>query len=244
MTGQQWFLRLVFRVGRNAFKFADLSRRLGIPTIAETTGIGRMGADAPRIQVANRRGPWQEVAILGFKLSELQTPAFRQFLKDAAVSFFANLKRMRSSPEDVMPWKTNGERWHLGEKGFPPGRRLQWDRAILPRLLALLREIEPELSIDWGTRESITVRVPSVSRAWAALRTKAAEALEAKFLGRRGQFNLARFEPVGAVAELTPYKNEGEVVRLAFKQLGPSQADALRTILKEHVAGFRETFGK
>jgi excinuclease ABC subunit A len=244
MTGQQWFLRLVFRVTRNAFKAADLIQRLGLPTIAETAGVERLGGDAPRIQVANRRGPWQEVAVLGFKVAELQTPAFRQFLKEAAASFFANLKRMRTTPEDVMPWKINGERWHLGEKGFPPGRRIQWDRSALPRLLALLREIEPALTVDWNTRDSITIRVPGASRAWAAFRTKNAVALEAKLLGRRGQFNLARLEPVGAAAEITPYKNEGEVIRFAIRQLGPGQVDALRGILREHLEGFRGAFGK
>ena len=84
-----------------------------------------------------------------------------------------------------MPWKVNGERWHLGEKGFPPGQQVHWDRAILPRLLDLVREIEPDLTIDWDTRDAITLRVPGVSRAWAALRTKFSHALEAKFLGRR-----------------------------------------------------------
>ena len=159
MTGQQWFLRLVFRVARNAFKVGDLVRRLGIPSIAETAGVETSGGDAPRVQVANRRGPWQEVAILGFQLSELQTPAFRQFLEDAAQSFFGNLKRMKTKPEDVMPWKINGERWHLGEKGFPPGKRIQWDRALLPRLLTLLREVEPGLTITWDVRDAITIRV-------------------------------------------------------------------------------------
>jgi excinuclease ABC subunit A len=244
MTGQQWFLRLVFRVARNAFKVGELVRRLGIPSIAETVGIETSGGDAPRVQVANRRGPWQEVAILGFKLAELETPAFRQFLKDAAASFFANLKRMQTKPEDVMPWKINGERWHLGEKGFPPGKRIQWDRAILPRLLALLREIEPELTVTWDGRESITVRIPGATRAWAAVRTKVPAALEAKFLGRRGQFNLARLEPLGAAAELTPYKADGEVMRLAIKQFGPAQIDALRRVLREHLEGFRAAYGR
>jgi excinuclease ABC subunit A len=244
MTGQQWFLRLVFRVARNGFKLADLNCRLGLPTIAETAGVETSGGDALRIQVANRRGPWQEVAILGFKLSELDTPAFRSFLKDAAASFFANLKRMKTTPEDVMPWKINGERWHLGEKGFPPGRRVQWDRALLSRLLEILREVEPKLTIDWNNRDAISLRVPGASRAWAAIRTKNNVALEAKFLGRSGQFNLARFEPIGGVAELKPYKADGEVARLALRTLGPPQADALRTILREHLEGFRVTFGR
>jgi excinuclease ABC subunit A len=244
MTGQQWFLRLVFRVTRNAFKLMDLERRLGLPTIAETEGVERLGGDAPRIQVANRRGPWQEVAILGFRLAELRTPAFQAFLKDASTSFFANLKRMRTKPEDVMPWKINGERWHLGEKGFPPGRRVKWDRGVLHRLLDLLRQIEPELTVDWSTRDSITIRVPGASRAWAALRTKTPSALEAKFLGERGRFNLARLEPVGVPAVLSQYKADGEVMKFGFKSLSAGQADALRTILREHIKGFRKTFGK
>ncbi len=243
MTGQQWFLRLVFRVARNSFKVGELVRRLGIPSIAETAGIETSGGDAPRVQVANRRGPWQEVAVLGFKLSELQTPAFRQFLKDAAGAFFGNLKRMQTKPEDVMPWKINGERWHLGEKGFPPGKRVQWDRALLPRMLELLREIAPGMTVAWDVRDAITIRVPGSTRAWAALRTKNPAALEVKFLGRRGQFNLARLEPVGAAAELTPYKSDGEVLRLAVKQLAPAQVAALRAILREHLDGFRTTYG-
>jgi excinuclease ABC subunit A len=194
--------------------------------------------------VANRRGPWQEVAVYGFKLDELKTPAFRQFLKEATASFFANLKRMKTTPEDVMPWKINGERWHLSEKGFPPGRRVQWDRAILPRLLDVLREVAPGLTVTWDTRDSITLRVPGVSRAWAALRTKNPAALEMRFLGRRGQFNLARLEPVGGEADLTAYKTDGEVLRLAVKQLGPGQLDAMRAILGEHLEGFRAVFGR
>src|SRR5436305_15313161 len=133
--------------------------------MAQAPGI-EVSADYPRVWVANRRGPWQEVAVYAFRLDELQTPAFRQFLKDAAASFNANLKRMRTTPEDVMPWKINGERWHLGEKGFPPGKRVQWDRQLLPRLLALLKEVEPGITIAWDSRDAITVRVPGVSRAW------------------------------------------------------------------------------
>ena len=56
---------------------------------------------------------------------------------------------MQTKPEDVMPWKVNGERWHLGEKGFPPGKKVQWDRALLPRLLELVREIEPARGDHW-----------------------------------------------------------------------------------------------
>ena len=67
---------------------------------------------------------------------------------------------MQTKPEDVMPWKVNGERWHLGEKGFPIGRKVHWDRAILPRLIALVKEVAPEVQIEWDARAAITLHSP------------------------------------------------------------------------------------
>ena len=82
------------------------------------------------------------MTLLVYKLEEINTPAFRTFLKQAIDSFQQNVKRLQTRPEDVMPWKLNGERWHLSEKGFRVGRKLRWDRSILPRLLAIVREVE------------------------------------------------------------------------------------------------------
>ena len=118
-------------------------------------------ATRERIRVANRRGPWQEVAILGFKLAELDTPAFRKFLKEAVESFQAAIGKMQTSPEDVMPWKLNGERWHLGEKGFPPGYKVKWERAILPRLLEVVKESVTDVTVQWDNRLMLTLHSPA-----------------------------------------------------------------------------------
>src|SRR5208337_2778149 len=115
-----------------------------------------------RVHVANRKGPWQEVAILGYRLEEIDTSAFRQFLKDAAAAFGQNLQRLRTKPEDVMPWKVNGQRWHLSEKGFPIGQKMRWDRALLPRLMELVREVEPNLTVEWDARDAIKLKVPGI----------------------------------------------------------------------------------
>ena len=138
MTGQEWLLRLVFRVGRNTFKQGELVKRLGIKPLNETPGLEVYGNEE-RVWVTNHKGPWQSVTVLVHRLEEVDTPAFRAFLADAARAFQAAIQRAQTKPEDVMPWKVNGERWHLGEKGFPAGRKLEWDRALLPRLLALAR---------------------------------------------------------------------------------------------------------
>ena len=82
MTCQGWLLRLVFRVGKNTFKQEELDRRLGIPTLDNTKGVEIYGSE-PRVHVANRKGPWQEVWMLIHRLSEIDTPVFRQFLQQA-----------------------------------------------------------------------------------------------------------------------------------------------------------------
>jgi excinuclease ABC subunit A len=236
-------VRLVFHVGRNAFKQAELSARLGIRPLNEIDGLEVYG-DEERVQVANRKGPWQEVAILAHRLSEIDTPAFREILGQAAASFHNNLRRMQTRPEDLMPWKLNGERWHLGEKGFPAGKRVLWDRALLPWLLELVRELEPSIEVGWTNRAAITLKVPEAGRAWAQWRTKESPGLDCRFLGKKGQFNLSQVEKFGVTPGINSSRADGDVLRLVFQQADHLHAPELKELLAEHLRGFREAFGK
>jgi excinuclease ABC subunit A len=184
------------------------------------------------------------VTVLVHRLGEVDTPAFREFLSEAVESFHKNLKRLRTKPEDVMPWKINGERWHLGEKGFPPGKKLRWDRALLSRLLELVREVEPGLEVRWDARDAITLRVPGVSRAWGQWRTKKAVALECHFLGKKGQFNLSQIEELGVSPNIGTQRKDGDLLYLHFQRLDPAQTARLKELFAEHLEGFREAFGK
>jgi excinuclease ABC subunit A len=243
MTGMERTVRLVFRVGRNTFKQADLMQQLEIRPLNEVPGLEVYG-DEERVQVANRKGPWQEVAILAHRLSEIDTPAFRAFLERAVAAFHENLKRLRTTPEDVMPWKVNGERWHLSEKGFPIGAKVKWDRALLPRLLALVRELEPGVEIRWDNRAAITLRVPGVSRAWAQWRTKEKHGLDCRFLGKKGQFNLSQVEGLGVSPHLVNDRRDGDLLRLVFQHQEHVNTARLKAVLAEHLQGFREAFSK
>ncbi len=243
MTGMEWLLRLVFRVEKNRFKDADLVRRLGIRPLNETPGLEVYGSDE-RVWTTAHKGPWQSVTVLVHRLSEIDTPAFREFLKEAVASFHNNLKRLRTKPEDVMPWKINGERWHLGEKGFPPGKKVRWERSLLTRLLQLAREVEPGVEVRWDARDAITLRVPGVSRAWAQWRTKKAIALECHFLGKKGQFNLSQIEDIGISPNIHTQRKDGDLLSLHFQKIDQEQANRLKELLVEHLRGFREVFGK
>jgi excinuclease ABC subunit A len=196
------------------------------------------------VRVGNLKGPWQKVTIIAHSLQEIDTPAFRKFLDQAVASFQQNLKRMQTRPEDVMPWKLNGERWHLSDKGFPVGKKLRWDRNLLPNLLKLVREVEPKVEINWGTRDCISLRVPGSSRSWGHWRTKEAFGLDVRFLGKKGQFNLAQIEAFGVNPTIGENRADGDVLRLVFQHAEHVQPQKLKELLKEHLAGFREVFGK
>jgi excinuclease ABC subunit A len=242
MTGQEWLLRLVFRVGKNAFKQGELVQRLGIKPLNETEGLQVYGND-DRVWLTTHKGPWTSVTVLVHRLSEIDTPAFEQFLKEAVQSFQNCIARVQQKPEDVMPWKVNGERWHLGEKGFPAGRKLKWDRALLPQLLTLVRDVEPKLEVTWDTRDAITLRVPGITRGWTMWRTKDADGLICRFLGKKGSLNLSQFDGIGAEQEINTERNEGEVLTLVFRRLEDVKPDRLKPLLAAHLQGFREEFG-
>jgi excinuclease ABC subunit A len=241
-TAHEWVVGLVFRVGRNTFKAVDLALRLCLPPLSELEGV-QVYDDRPRVRVANRKGPWQEVGIVVHRLSEIDTPAFRDFLKEAVTAFGSHLQRMNTRPEDVMPWKVNGERWHLGDKGFPPGKKVEWKRSVLTRLLELVRSIEPEMEVSWDARAAITLRLPGITRGWAQFRTKETHGLDCRFVGKKGQFNLSQVEKFGLRPEITP-QSEGECLRLLFQHEEHIHAASLKELLAEHMRGFREQFGK
>jgi excinuclease ABC subunit A len=245
LTGGEWLVWLVFRVARGTFRSADLQERLGIKPLNETPELKlEIYGNEPRVWTTNHKGPWQSVVIKVHRLSEIDVPAFRAFLSEAVASFEKQQARLRTKPEDLMPWKVNGERWHLGEKGFPPGRKVQWDHGLLGRLLALVREVEPAVEVRWDVQYFITLRVPGVSRWWGQWQTKQAEALVCRFLGKKGQFNLSQVEGLGRTPAINGHREDGDVLTLTFQQMENLPAKQFKAVLAEHLRGFREAFGK
>jgi excinuclease ABC subunit A len=241
-TALEWVVRLVFRVARHTFRQEELARRLGLRPLDEIEELP-VYDQRQRVQVSNRKGPWQEVSLLVHSRQEIATPAFRQFLQQAVASFQTQCQRLQTRPEDVMPWKVHGQRWHLSDKGFPIGQRPQWERTLLTRLLELVQQVEPQLEIVWNNREYITLKVPGIGRGWAQWRTKEIYGLDCRFLGKPGQFNLSQLEGIGACAELHS-RRTGDVLRLVFQQEEQLQPARLLPLLREHLRGFREKFSR
>ena len=60
--------------------------------------------------------------------------------------------REEKSPEDLMPWKALGQKWHLARKGFTPGKKIAWEtelRRALVDAVPHLASIDQVPANDW-----------------------------------------------------------------------------------------------
>jgi hypothetical protein len=111
-------------------------------------------------------------------------------------------------------------------------------------LIDLVKEVAPEVQIEWTARAAITLRVPGVSRAWAQWRTKESHGLDCRFVGKKGQLNLSQIEGLGQSPTIHQHRADVDLLRLIFQQASDVQATKLKEVLGQHLRGFREVFGK
>ena len=242
ITGHEAYVKFTFRLPGRAFKEDVLESQLKLKPLSDTPGLEGFSRDANRVEVANYPGG-QQVVITVNQKAEIDTPEFRAFLKRAAETFLGGLENKSAGVEAAMPWKKDGEKWHLSEKGFPLGRKLRWDRSILPRLLAVLKDVDDSLEYKWDVRDAVTIRPAGSSRMWCRIKTKELDALEVWFIGMQGQMNLAKVEGLGRDPALEGDRNDGsEVLKLRFLASDHLQPQKLKDVLKEHLKLFVAKF--
>jgi excinuclease ABC subunit A len=234
MTGGERLLRLVFRVPKNTFKREALERQLKLKPLNESEGVTAFGDEA-RVRVVNRRG-LQEVTLMINRKEEIDTLEFRAFLSKAAARFHGRVQRATTSPEDVMPWKVNGERWHLGEKGFPAGRKVNWDRRLLPKLIETISSVGQDIEAKWDLRDAVTFRTGQGGQ-FAKIWTKRDDACDLQFSSPKGLFNLSRLEAAGAAhCEIDQSKDGKDTLLFRFRSVDQVNSRALASIVSEIVS--------
>jgi len=240
LTGHEGYLTLVFRVGKNRFRLGELISRLRLKPLADYPGWEHYSRQQ-RIQVSAAPPPWQEISITVVKAEEIRSPAFQEFLRDAVASFQEQLTRRGSTVENHMPWKRQGQDWHLGMKGFPPGKPPRWEPTLLPRWLEMIRKVAPTAEFRWDLRDAVTIKLPGINRIWICIKTKETQALLVRLISKPGQFNLARLEGIGHDPQLRRDKMEGvDLIELQFVRTDHCSARKISEFLKEHLHGFQE----
>ena len=86
LTGGEWLLELYFRAPPGAFKWRALDADLGLKTLDEREDLETYG-DWARVDVRPRVDGWEAVVVYVHDRAEIDTPAFRKFIKQAVAAY-------------------------------------------------------------------------------------------------------------------------------------------------------------
>jgi excinuclease ABC subunit A len=191
--------------------------------------------NAPRLKCRNLRGPWQEIQLDVHALDEIDVPAFWDFLEQAVQAFVRYTERLAASPEDVMPWKKLGRKWHFLRKGFAPGKKVAWSVEVLEDLTELLGGAAEGAEFEWTNQQVVHVVLPGRREPWATLHTKRPDALQLSLTGPKDFVALGRIAGLARHRQLEPGKNGRDVIKLKFRTRQDLQRGDLAEFLSEHV---------
>jgi excinuclease ABC subunit A len=233
LTGDEWLMTLKFRVAKNTFKRDALVADLGLKPLNQLQDLPVYGNE-PRVKCKNLRGPFQEIQLRVHSYEEIDKPAFWNFLQRAVNGFGKFADRVRSNPEDIMPWKVLGQKWHFARKGFPPGKAPAWDGELLEELCELLAEVAPEGQFLWNNQQVVHVFVTGQNEPWATIYTKRLASVDLVLTGPHGKFTLGRIAELAADREFQP-GNPRDTLKLRFVTTDDLERGELKEFLQEHL---------
>ncbi len=225
-------------MAKNTFKRESLVTQLDLKPLNELPDLPVYGHE-PRVKCKNLRGPWQEIQLQVHALDEVDRPGFWKFVEQAVEGFEKFSDRVRQNPEDVMPWKVLGQKWHFSRKGFPPGKSPAWDADVLEELCELLAATAPAGQFLWNNQQVVHVFVPQQKEPWASIFTKRQANLELHLSGPKGRFALGRLTHLGAAQEFHS-GTERDVVKLRFVDAEDLTRGDLHEFLREHCASLAQ----
>jgi excinuclease ABC subunit A len=247
ITGEQWLLKMKFRTAKKTFQRDDLVVDLGFKPLNDIPEIEAYG-HGPRVQCKNLRGPFQEIEIRAHSWQEIDTPAFWKFLDTAIAGFRKFTARVQQNPEDVMPWKVLGRKWHLARKGFPPGKAPEWNIEVLEELLEMLGETasaggengtgaSPQFL--WNNQQVIHLMVSGHREPWATVHTKRLAGVDLVLNGPAGAFATGRIVELGSQRAIGSDSAGLDQVKFRFVKVDDLHRGDLTGFLVEHLAAVR-----
>ncbi|HEX6962032.1 MAG TPA: excinuclease ABC subunit A, partial [Lacipirellula sp.] len=251
ITGEPWILKLKFRTAKRTFNRDTLADELDLKKLNDIPEIEAYG-NGPRVKCKNIAGPWQEVQIFAHSWEEIDKPAFWTFLEKAAKGFRRFTDRVEQNPEDVMPWKVLGRKWHLSRKGFPPGKKVAWPQETLEELLELLESTAtrgmkspgPGLPNNaaqflWNNQQVIHLMVRGQRVPWATIQTKRTVGVDLSLHGPAGAFATGRIASLGVKRLIQSASDGFDAVKLRFVEPSDLELGDLQAFLAEHLAAVR-----
>jgi excinuclease ABC subunit A len=239
ITGETWLLKLKFRTSKGSFRREEVVQRFNLKTLNEMHELPIYGNE-PRVRCKSVRGPWQEVEFRIHSWEEIDTPEFWEFLQQAVEGFQRTTQHVAANPEDLMPWKKLGRKWHLSRRGFPLGKKVVWEPQLLEDLCDLLGDIAGSgAEFLWSNQQLVHLCVAGQRQPWATLVTKRPEAIELALNGPKSLFGLGRITSLGHRPSLDGQHDDCDIMRIHFRNHDDLDRGRLREFLEEHLEGVR-----
>ena len=234
ITGERWLVKLKFRTAKKTFSRDTLVAELDLKPLNDVDEIEAYGR-GPRVKCKTLRGPWQEVQIDAHSWQEIDTPAFWSFVDSAIAGFQKFTDRVETKPEDVMPWKVLGQKWHLSRKGFPPGKKTAWKPEVLEELLEMLSEAVPGGQFLWNNQNVVYLMVPGIRKPWATVHTKRLAGIDLILNGPKGAFQLGSVAEIGSTRSLETDADDRDQVKLRFITSEELHGENVAAFLRVHL---------
>ena len=234
LTGDGWLLKMRFRVRKGQYNESYFEDRFQLKTLNEVDEIPRYGNES-RVKLRSIDGPWEEVEMQVWKLEEIDTLEFWEFLEEAAKSFLEEAPRAAQNVDEHMPWKKLGRKWHFLRKGFPPGRTIEWEPSVLEQVVELLQEIAPQAHFTWTNQTVIRIDLEEDSQHWAGIQSKRPDAVLIGLSGPKNRILLGRIAELGWEPELDQSREDADIVKLKFRSAADLARGDLRQFLSYHL---------
>ena len=234
VTNEEWLLRLKFRTAKNTFDRGLLTRKLALCPLKEIEEIPLYGT-LPRVKFENI-GPWQEIELKVFSLSEIDRPEFWNFINLAVERFSDVIDRGKENDVDLTPWKTQGRKWHTSQNGFyGSSDKAIWPMQLLESVLEVVEKVGRNAVSVWTNRTSVPYTIAGGKYPWVQLFTKNSDFLCLQVNFPKGEVSQERIVGIGFEPEIALAEKDGEFdsVYLRFKSEDDFSVEIIRELLIE-----------
>ena len=198
ITGEQWLLKLKFRVAKNTFQRDDLVAQLDLKPLNDLPDLPVYGRE-PRVKCKNLRGPWQEVQLAVHSLGRRSTGRRSGSFWTAAVEGFQEVHRARRSrsPRTSCPGRCWGRNGTCRARAFRRARR-SIGKPKCWKNCASCWPKRPRRDSSCGTISRWCISVSTgQGEPWATIYTKRPAGLDLVLTGPKNQFALGRVAEPG-----------------------------------------------
>jgi excinuclease ABC subunit A len=232
ITSEEWLLKMKFRTAKNTFRRDLLTQQLALAPLNDMEDIPLYGTE-PRTRVGNAtHGPYQEIELRVHSRSEIDRPEFWAFLETAIKGFAKFITQVKSSPEDIAPWRVLKEKWHFLPKGWVGGTTPVWSYPLLQEIFDVLKTAAPDAVPNWSNKVLVPISLPNGKRSWAIVHTKRVDGIYLELHVKKNSIPLGLISEIGHERTVDGTRDGYDVVTFVFTKKSDIQKAELARILR------------